>query len=301
MAAQGIAQGMNKYYQKKEENDRIAKAADMFSVAAQKNPFLAQAMGIQDVKDTAAIKNAIKGAGGPGKFTQIASGIHEMGMREQAAQQAQREYQLRLAENARQDQELKLRQAQDARQKVESDRKDALYQQGQAQVADMRNVNAVATGIGSSPLSNAAVKGVQMRLAADPSLRDISAITAATGRPIDDSEVVRIRLANKKDSTNLFKTQAEAQAALAAGGGRGSIQQGANGWSVRLDSGQDPTSERERLIKLTVGLEQKPNRTPEEELTLKYYKESLTKMNTVGSFLEQYLAGSIGNLANKAP
>ncbi len=274
MAAQGIAQGMNKYYQRKEENDQIAKAADMFSVAAQQNPFLAQAMGIQDVKDTAAIKNAIKGAGGPGKFTQIASGIHEMSMQAARADAARREMEI-------QNQRLLLAKAENDRQQADAARKDALYQQGQAQVADMRMVNDLVNG-GGSPLSNEKQAELRRRLQNDPMLAQQAAAVASTGMPMDAESVARLRMTADKAKPNLlFRTQAEAEAALKAGGGRGSVQLGANGWSVRTDSGPAPATELERLIDTTVKLEEKTNRTPAEDKTLNYYKEVIKSRTAV--------------------
>jgi hypothetical protein len=88
MAAQGIAQGMEKYYQRKEEAKQIDYATSSFIKATEKNPFLAQALNI-DTKDPAAVKTAIKAAGGYKEFLSAASGMNNLIMQQKAQEQQQ--------------------------------------------------------------------------------------------------------------------------------------------------------------------------------------------------------------------
>lgn len=85
-AAQGVAAGIDKYYQRKEENEKMEQAADFFARAAESNPELARSLNIRDPKDKAALKAGIKAAGGPMQFMQTANAMQQMMERQQAAE-----------------------------------------------------------------------------------------------------------------------------------------------------------------------------------------------------------------------
>jgi hypothetical protein len=132
--AQGAAQGIRSYYDNKKKKEEEQSAATFLEGIAMKNPQMAQAIGLspgEDGKfDPAAIKAAIKGAGGPAQAIKLGLSIQE--------QQAQ-------AEQQRQQQAMVAQQMQAAQQKAAA---EAAAAQRQQMVT--AGANAVALG-GSAP------------------------------------------------------------------------------------------------------------------------------------------------------
>ncbi len=89
--AQGAAQGVRSYYDNKKKKEEEQAAVTFLEGIASKNPATAQAIGLapgQDGKfDPAAIKAAIKGAGGPAQAVKLGLAVQQQQQEQEQAQQ----------------------------------------------------------------------------------------------------------------------------------------------------------------------------------------------------------------------
>lgn len=84
-ALASIGQGVQGYYQKKEQKQMEEQAAATFQTMAKENPEFARYLGIQDLEDKALVKSVIKSLGGPAQAIAAAKQIEKFKTDQQSA------------------------------------------------------------------------------------------------------------------------------------------------------------------------------------------------------------------------
>lgn len=84
-ALASIGQGVQGYYEKKEQKKMEEQAASTFQTMAKENPEFARYLGIQDINDKALVKSVIKSLGGPAGAIAAAKQIEKFKTDQQAA------------------------------------------------------------------------------------------------------------------------------------------------------------------------------------------------------------------------
>jgi hypothetical protein len=94
-ASQGIAQGIQKYYQRKEEKEQTEQAKAAFKGILQANPQMGSAIGLQDLNDDKALTAAVKTFGNPREAIMFAGAVQQYSQQQQEMAQ-QEEFRRKL-------------------------------------------------------------------------------------------------------------------------------------------------------------------------------------------------------------